>query len=64
MLEAAFAAWVAEAAPEDALLAAEPDLELVLLAEELPDPVALADPLMLEELEADEEEPPPSPVSE
>ena len=63
MLDAAFADWVAVAAPDDALLAAEPDPEPVLLAEGLPDPVALADPLMLE-LEPDEEAPPPSPVSE
>lgn len=63
MLDAAFGDWVAEAAPDEALLAAEPDLEPEELADGLTEPVALADPLILE-LEADVEEPPPSPESE
>jgi hypothetical protein len=61
MPDPALGDWVAEAAPEEALLAAFPEVE----DDPAEEAVALADPLM-EELEPDEgeEEPPPSPASE
>jgi hypothetical protein len=63
ILEAALGDWVAEAAPEEALPVAEPDLDADPLAEAEELPVALADPLALE-LDPEEDEDPPSPVSE
>jgi len=58
-LDPALGDWVAEAAPEEALLAAFPEVE----DDPAEDPVALAE-LLMEELEPDEEEPPPRPASE